>query len=232
MWDLDSGSELQLKLERKTYLVSTLVGYAFAFEILSFFLYIFAADQMHTFFVGAMCAAGSFYANAYGYPTLIVKIVNVVLAGIWLALNHVDRKGYDYPLLKTKSAYLLFLLPLILLETYLQANYFFRIKPNIITSCCGTLFSADSFILPSTLMFFSPMRVKMIFYVMLPITIATGYFYVLKGKGGYLLAATSFIALAVTIFQFFHLSPPTSTNCPPIIVHFACCRRNTAISDI
>ena len=49
-----------------------------------------------------MCAAGSLYANDYGYPTLIVKLVNFLLAGIWLILNYVDNQGYDYPLIKTK----------------------------------------------------------------------------------------------------------------------------------
>ena len=92
-WDLQSGSELQLNLERRTYLISTLLAYAFGFELLSFFLFVFTADQVHTFFVGAMCAAGSLYANDYGYPTLIVKLVNFLLAGIWLVVNYVDNQG-------------------------------------------------------------------------------------------------------------------------------------------
>ena len=202
-WNLESGSELQLNLERKTYLISTFVAYAFGFEILSLFLYVFTADQVHTFFVGAMCAAGSLYANAYGYPTLIVKIVNFLLASIWLALNYVDQRGYDYPLLKTKCALLLIMLPIILFETFLQANYFLRLKPNIITSCCGTLFSTEQLTLPSALWFFSKMRAMTVFYVTLLITIGTGYFYVLKGKGAYLLSAASTLALAVSIVSIF-----------------------------
>src|SRR5512139_196188 len=83
-WDIRSGSELQLVLERKTYLISTLLTYLFGFELLSLFLYIFAADQLHTFFVGAMCAAGSLYVNSYGYPALILKLLNFLLAGLWL----------------------------------------------------------------------------------------------------------------------------------------------------
>ena len=33
-WNLKSGSETQLKLERRTYLISTLMGYALVFQLL------------------------------------------------------------------------------------------------------------------------------------------------------------------------------------------------------
>ena len=101
-WDLNSGSEEQLAVERKTYLISTLLAYAFAFELLSLFLYIFTAEQLHTYFVGAMCAAGSLYVNAYGYPTLILRLFNFLLVGLWLILNYVDNRAPDYPLIRKK----------------------------------------------------------------------------------------------------------------------------------
>ena len=97
-WDIKSGSELQLILERKTYLISTLLAYLFGFQLLSLFLYIFTVDQLNTFFVGAMCAAGSLYANDFGYPALILKMINFLLAGVWLihdppAFGEPDGKG-------------------------------------------------------------------------------------------------------------------------------------------
>jgi hypothetical protein len=202
-WDLRSGGELQLNLERKTYLISTLLAYAVGFELISFFLFIFTADQVHTFFVGAMCAAGSLYANGYGYPTLIVKLVNFLLAGIWLVLNYVDNRGYDYPLIKTKSFFLLLLVPLILLEAFLQANYFLRLKPDIITSCCGTLFSTETLALPSELGFLSGLGTSAVFYLVLLLTVGIGSFYFLKGKGGYLFSGASAIAFAVSVTSIF-----------------------------
>ena len=204
-WDLRSGSELQLNLERKTYLISTLLAYAFGFQLLSLFLYVFTADQIHTFFVGAMCAAGSLYANEFGYPTLIVKLVNFLLAGLWLVLNYVDNRGYDYPLIKTKSSFLLLLVPLILLETFLQGNYFLRLNPNIITSCCGTLFSTDTFVLPSELTFFQSIPAKATFYLTLLLTVGVGAFYFHKGTGAYVfsgLSALSFVVSVIAIFSF------------------------------
>ena len=80
-WDLSSGSEEQLLLERRTYLISTILSYVLVFEIGSLFLFIYTADSLHTLFVGAMCAAGALYVDSYGYPTFLLKILNVILAG-------------------------------------------------------------------------------------------------------------------------------------------------------
>ena len=48
----------QLGLERRTYLVSTLLGFALAFQVLSLFLLVYAADAIAPQLTGAMCAAG------------------------------------------------------------------------------------------------------------------------------------------------------------------------------
>ena len=74
-WDLGSGSARQLALERKTYLLSTILVCLLGFELFSLFLFVYTADHIHVLFVGAMCSAGSLNVNAYGYPTLILKIV-------------------------------------------------------------------------------------------------------------------------------------------------------------
>ncbi|MGZ8196475.1 MAG: hypothetical protein ACXWTH_12690, partial [Methylosarcina sp.] len=43
-WNIESGEELQLILERKTYLISTVLSYVFGLQLLSLFLFIFTAD--------------------------------------------------------------------------------------------------------------------------------------------------------------------------------------------
>ena len=114
-WDLQSGSEQQLALEKKTYLISTLMAYAFGFQILSFFLLVYVADDLHRLFVGAMCAAGTLNVNEYGYPAVVLKVLNCVLAGVWLVLNHADSRALDYPLIRKKYALLLAIVPFLLL---------------------------------------------------------------------------------------------------------------------
>ncbi len=140
-WDFSSSSAEQLALERKTYLVSTLVQYALGFEIVSAFLFIYTVDEIHPLFVGAMCATGSLNAHPAGWYALGAKIIVFFAAAIWLALNHLDGKAEDYPLVRRKFILLLFLLPLVGLELGLQIRYFSGLQPEIITSCCGSLFS-------------------------------------------------------------------------------------------
>jgi hypothetical protein len=198
-WDVQSGSELQLILERKTYLISTLLTYVFSFELLSLFLYIFTADQLNTFFVGAMCAAGSLYVNAYGYPTLLLKLANFLLAGLWLILNYADNRGYDYPLIKKKYLFLLILTPLILAETVLQAGYFLGLNPNIITSCCGSLFSVGEQSFTSEVVTLPSIPMKIFFYLAMTATIVSGLYFYRKSKGAYFFSSVSAIALLISL---------------------------------
>lgn len=173
-WDIRSGSELQLILERKTYLLSTIVAYLLGFELLSLFLFIYTADYMHGLFVGAMCAAGSLNVNAYGYPTLTLKTINSILSGIWLILNYTDNQGFDYPLIKTKYKFLLYIVGSLTLETVLLTNYFLSMSPDVITSCCGTLFSEDTLSIAGEIASLSPYITKTLFYGSLWFTLITG----------------------------------------------------------
>src|SRR5512147_2844595 len=101
-WDIESSSEGQLALERKTYLVSTLVRYGLFFEIVSAFLFIYTADDLHNLLVGAMCATGSLNANSFGFPALYAKIMVFFISAAWIAIDSLDNRAEDYPLTKRK----------------------------------------------------------------------------------------------------------------------------------
>jgi hypothetical protein len=141
-WDLASGSELQLTLERKTYLISLIMAYVLAFQLIALFLFIHTADNIHNLFTGAMCAAGSLAANGFGYPLLLLKTGNCVLAGTWLICNRIDNYGYDYPLIRQKYRFLALIALLLAVETVLHFFYFGGLRADVITSCCGSLFGA------------------------------------------------------------------------------------------
>lgn len=198
-WDIRSGSELQLELERRTYLISTIVGYFLAFQVVSLFLFIHTADSIHGLFVGAMCAVGTLTANGFGYPTLLLKIVTSILAGLWLILNHVDNLGYDYPLIKFKYLLLLLMVPFILSETVVQGIYFAGLKPDIITSCCGSLFSPASRGITIELAGVPPLPMLAVFYLSTALTFSAGLRFYQRGSGGYLFSLLSGGHLLVAI---------------------------------
>ena len=207
-WDLRSGSELQLDLERRTYLISTLLAYALGFQLVSLFLFIYTADDMHRLFVGAMCAAGTLNVNRFGYPTLIFKITNFLLAAVWLIMNYADNRAYDYPLIRKKYAFLLIMLPFILTETVLQTLYFLQMKPNVITSCCGTLFSEESTSVTSGIASLPSIPTKIAFYASTGLTVFSGWMFWRSGKGGHffsMAAPVTFVVSVAALISFISL---------------------------
>jgi hypothetical protein len=143
-WDFQSSSEKQLDLERRTYLISSIIKYALGFEILSTLLFIYTVEDIHTLFVGAMCATGSLNANPIGWYALYSKILVFFCASLWIMLNNLDQKAEDFPLIRPKYAALIFITILIGLDLFFEARYFLGLNPEVITSCCGSLFSDTS----------------------------------------------------------------------------------------
>jgi hypothetical protein len=197
-WDIRSGSEEQLALERRTYLISTIVAYVLAFQIASLFLYIYTADSLHNLFVGAMCAAGTLNVNGYGYPTFLLKILNCILAGLWLILNHADNQAHDYPLIRKKYVLLLLLAPLIVVEAALESAFFLGLKGDVITSCCGSLFSSQGGGVSADIASLPPGAAMAVFFASLLLTFSTGLLYWLKGRMGLLFSLFSGLTFLVS----------------------------------
>ena len=143
-WDFQSSSEKQLNLERRTYLISTIIKYALGFEVLSTLLFIYTVDDIHTLFVGAMCATGSLNANPVGWYALYAKILVFFSASLWIMLNNLDQKAEDFPLIRLKYTALAFITILIGFDFYFMMRYFLGLSPEVITSCCGSLFSSTA----------------------------------------------------------------------------------------
>ncbi len=142
-WDRSSSSEQQLSLERRTWLVSILVNFALAFQIITLILFVATAEDIHRLFVGAMCATGALNANLIGWLVLLVKGLLAFLSSFWVIFNRIDQRCESSPLIRKKYAALLVLTPLIGVDLYLQWRYFSGLQPEMITSCCGSLFSAS-----------------------------------------------------------------------------------------
>ncbi len=220
-WDFASSSMLQLSLERKTYLVSTLMNYVLGFEILSLLLFIYTVDDIHRTFVGAMCATGSLNANPIGWYVLATKIAVFFLSATWIAINYLDQRAVDYPLVKKKYAMLFLIALVVLADTVLQVSYFAGLKPDIITSCCGSLFSEGGVGIASSLSSLPLKPMMGIFYVMLSLYLLNAVF-ALRLKSAVLrrllpLSAVALFAVAissmVTFISLYFYEIPTH-HCP------------------
>lgn len=198
-WDLDSGTERQLSFERKTYLISTILNISLAYELFSLLLFITMADHIHSLFTGAMCAAGTLNVNDYGYITLLLKIVNAITCGLWLIVNHVDNQAPDYPLIKMKYKFLAVLAVLMVQEAYLQWRYITGLDPQVITSCCGTLFSENAVSLAGQMAHIPSLVAKVLYYGTLLVTIRVGIHYYLTGRAASLFSTLNAILFALSL---------------------------------
>jgi hypothetical protein len=217
--DLRSGAEGQLRLERRTYLVSTVMAYLLAFEIFSLFLFIYTADRIHPLFVGAMCAAGALHANGWGYPTLVLKLVNVMLSGIWLLVNHTDNQAPDYPLIGFKYRWLLAITALLCLEALFQWHYFRGIAPDMMTSCCGTLFAENAPNVAGDIAALPPRAMQVLFFLSAVLMLRAGIHFLVTGRGAAVFGALSLwlfplsLAAVISFVSVYYYELPTH-HCP------------------
>jgi hypothetical protein len=202
-WDMASGSERQLALERRTYLISTLVTWCFASEIVSLLLFVYNAEQMSTQFVGAMCATGVLNAAPWGWTTLGLKIAVFFAAAAWLMLNRVDSQAPDYPLVRVKYGLLLAIVPLAATEALAQWTFFRGLNPDVITSCCGALFTAEGDGVAGEISALDPALSLAALYLAGVALLGAGIRYRLRGRGGGMYAllssGTFVVALAALV---------------------------------
>lgn len=200
-WNFDSSSEGQLQLERRTYLVSTIVRYVLAFEIVAALLFIFTVDDIHELFVGAMCATGSLNANPIGWTALAVKVALVLLAPIWIVADRLDAAAGDYPIIRPKYIGLLLLTPLVALDLALQVAYFSGLRPEVITSCCGALFSTEGSGFAGELSGWPPGPMMWVFYGTVALFFGTATLNLTRRAPGlrYLMTLVSIVLLVVSL---------------------------------
>ncbi len=139
-WQPASGHAQQIDMEKRTYLVSTALGFVLALELASLILFVANADQMAVMFVGAMCAVGTLNVNDYGMPALLLKLAVFFGALVWLVINQIDNKAPDYPFTRLKYALLIGLAPLVVAAAGAQLAYFLNLETDTITSCCSLAF--------------------------------------------------------------------------------------------
>lgn len=198
-WDIHSGSERQLQLERRTYLISTLLTWVFASELVSLLLFVYNAESMSGQFVGAMCATGVLNVNPWGWPTLFLKIAIFFSGALWLMLNRLDNQGHDYPLVRLKYGLLLLILPLVLSEFVVQMLYFTDMDPDVITSCCGSLFSADAEGVAAEVSAVSPRTAMLSLYLSGGLVLASGAWFARRGSGAWAFVLSSLLAFVVAL---------------------------------
>jgi hypothetical protein len=139
-WDFNSFTQFQFNLEKKSYLISTIIYFLFIVKFLLIIYFVYTIDSLSILVPGAMCAAGVISANGYGLNLLFLKLVILFLFLFYVSLNKFDLEAKNYPFIKIKQFLFLIIFALLTLELTLDFLYFFNINLNLPVSCCSALF--------------------------------------------------------------------------------------------
>ncbi|MDW7693209.1 hypothetical protein R9C00_00510 [Flammeovirgaceae bacterium SG7u.111] len=140
-WDANSTSDLQLQLERKTYLISTIVQFVMIFQVVSLLMFLNTVNiHLPSVVKGAMCATGALGANEFGYPTLYIKVGAVLVYATYLFMHQLDESEPEFPLTPLKYWILPLAFLLVGADLVLMILYFANINPDVIATCCSVAF--------------------------------------------------------------------------------------------
>ena len=198
-WDLESGSARQLRLERMASLVSTGMALLLAVQSASLLLFVFNADRMASQFVGAMCAVGTLQADGFGFPALLAQIAAFLGSCVWLTLNVVDSGCRDYPLTRAKNLLLLALIPVLALAFGLELAYFLGLKADVITSCCGSLFTNQAPGVSGDLASWPPGQAMTATFAFLAAAVLVAAWVAWRGRGGLALGISGLLAFVMSL---------------------------------
>jgi hypothetical protein len=139
-WDFNSFSPAQFALEKRAYLLVSVVGFAFAVKFLLLPYFAYGVDRLSLLIPGAMCAAGVIGGNDYGYALLGTKVAVAFLMGSWLLVNRLDLRAEDYPYLRANTVLFLAVFAVMGAELLLDWLYFANLTTEKPVSCCSVTF--------------------------------------------------------------------------------------------
>lgn len=200
-WNFDSTAESQYRLEKQSFLASTIIKYIFALKVPLLIFFIFTLDKISTVLPGAMCAAGVVDATNYGTYLLILKVINIYIFAYWLVLNSEDMKHEEQPYTKLKFGVFLAAFFLLVIEIAIEWLMFNAIDVSKVVDCCGVIFSSTSSSYISTIFAIKTPLLLGVFYANF---FAIALFYFLKNRYLFALSNTLFIITSlVTLISFF-----------------------------
>lgn len=173
-WRPDDADEAQLAREHRLLLVETTLGGVLWVQLLALLAFLGVADDLHRRLAGAMCAAGTLAASRFGYPLLAVKVAALVLAGLWWLVHRESRGALSPGLVRAKHLSLLGVAALLVADAAIQVRFFVELSPDVLTSCCATVFREGFAGLGSSLAAVDPRAGQVAFLGLLGATTAVG----------------------------------------------------------
>ena len=181
-WDPGDSSRRQLARERRSLLVEATTRVLLPFQLISLAAFVAVIDRLHPLFPGAMCGVGTLNAHPLGYPTLLSKAIAFLLCALWLILNRATPGTQATALVRLKHASLVVVAGALVVENHLQLRFFDGLRPDVLTSCCATVFSQDGRGIGSALSALPLRETRVAFFSSLALTLGAGLRFLLRGR--------------------------------------------------
>ena len=142
LWDFNSTSNLQYDLEKRNYLVNTILFFAVVCKIVLFVFFALSLNELADVVPGAMCSAGVIGSNKFGGILLLLKLLLIFGFGLWLIINSLDLKATNFPYLKQKYIIFTILFIAVLIEFAAEILFFSNVPLKVPVFCCSVVFQA------------------------------------------------------------------------------------------
>lgn len=194
-------SSLLLSLEWQEMLSGAILRFAFLYFLFSPFLLTAAAFELGRQIPGAMCALGTFNANAYGFPLIIVRLIGVFIIASWLVLYSIDMNSPEQPFRNIRRRFIIFIFLFMLTDTVIQTLFFALLDSKIITSCCAIVFDRAGTFFDNPAGIFAEFPSCNLFFLVASFYVLSGFLSVILRNNTFWL----FYGLFSPIFFFFSL---------------------------
>lgn len=143
-WNFHASTTFQYALEKRNYLVNTIINFTVIVKIVLFVFFVKSLDDLSPLVPGAMCASGVIGANQYGNILLLYKIFTLFLLGVWMMINRLDLQTKTFDYLKRKYYLFAVIFVLVCIEFILELFYFVNIPLTTPVFCCSVVFVVEN----------------------------------------------------------------------------------------
>ena len=214
LWENDSYSPLQYKLQLQSYLAATIIKFILYIKILLFIFFVYTLDNIATLLPGAMCGAGVVNATVYGTPLLFLKIINLYLFAYWIVLHNQDMHTKNQKYIRLKFMLFIVVYFLFMSEIALETLMFYNIDILKVVDCCGSIFKTTDGSYLSSILSISDAIMLKVFYALYGLMIVVFFF---KNRYIFSILNLLFVIVAlislITFFGTYIYELPTH-HCP------------------
>jgi hypothetical protein len=143
-FDPTKTTAYQYELNKKSYLVATIIMFVLLLKLPLFFFFIWGLDATALLVPGAMCAAGIVGATSWGTWMFFIKILTLFLLSGWVLMHRQDLQTTNFAYTKIKFLLYQGLFFVLCVEFLVQLAHYIAMPIDTPVHCCSVLFDQSS----------------------------------------------------------------------------------------